>query len=66
MRVRDDRLLEASFRLGISIVPTLIRFADGVETGTGHRLVEAGMVPVLPLSTISVPVCRMNDRDAGP
>ena len=32
LRVRDDRLLEASFHLGISIVPTLIRFAGGVET----------------------------------
>ena len=32
LRVRDDRHLEVSFRLAITIVPTLIRFADGVET----------------------------------
>lgn len=32
LRVRDDCHLEVSFRLAITIVPTLIRFEDGVET----------------------------------
>ena len=31
--VIDDRALDASYDLGIEIVPTLIRFADGAETG---------------------------------
>lgn len=32
LRIRHDRRLEVSFRLSIAIVPTLIRFAEGVET----------------------------------
>ncbi len=32
LQVRDDRDLEVSYRLAVSIVPTLVRFTDGVET----------------------------------
>lgn len=31
--IEDDRTLERSYRLGIEIVPTLVRFRDGAETG---------------------------------
>lgn len=36
VRVTDDRDLEASFHLGITIVPTLVRFAAGRETGRAN------------------------------
>jgi hypothetical protein len=32
LRVRDDRTLEVSYRLGVTVVPTLLRLAGGRET----------------------------------
>lgn len=64
LRVRDDRHLEVSFRLAITIVPTLIRFEDGVETARAIGWSRQEWCNVATLNDLG-PGLRSRSRSAG-